>query len=654
LNFTAWSSTSIYSRPLSSCSTYSIQPTHSAHSTHSTLLTPPNSPGEKPHRLSFPKKLINTLSNPQKEHHHIQSTHSAYSTYLTPPNSPGEKPSRLSFPKKLITTLSNPQKEHQQQRKQIIEGVYKLFEGRRKIDNDINDIKMEHSRLLENKAINENSILSKLKEIFERKDKINYIISLRGKVIDEQILSKLEEIFEGESDEIGPILSKLKEILEGNREKSEIRSILSELKGILGGNIEEEDEAIDEAIDEVEEASDTDNTNDYEVEENTDDSKSDVDNYEVIINVDEILDHQKYLDDDLKDANNFNDVKVANNFNDVKDANNLNDVNDAKDEYSEHIEFDDVLYLDNHEVIIFDVDEILYYQKNLDDNVVISDNAVVNDVKDEQDVKDLLQYSNHNLTEEFDDILYLDNYEVIFDVGEVLRYRNHLDDVSDNAVIIVNDDTNDISAKNYLHNYNFVEEFGDDNLIALKESLPSPYNECDTNILKNILPSDYNKLDNVTIINIIQQNNIHVKQENNDQDSESSFKHFKKVVKEVDNLVDKAAEAHQGSVNNEKLKPVSKIEKLEKISSKFEFVNLLEGKIIDELILSKLKEVLEEDSERNGETGSVLSNLKEILEGNRKENEIGLTLFNLKEILEGNMRRGLHSTDIEKSAIITV
>jgi hypothetical protein len=45
--------------------------------------------------------------------------------------------------------LSNSPKEHQQQRKQIIEGVYKLFEGRRKIDNNINDIKMEHSRLLE-------------------------------------------------------------------------------------------------------------------------------------------------------------------------------------------------------------------------------------------------------------------------------------------------------------------------------------------------------------------------------------------------------------------------------------------------------------------------------------------------------------------------
>ncbi|RGB43781.1 hypothetical protein C1646_661165 [Rhizophagus diaphanus] len=244
--------------------------------------------------------------------------------------------------------------------------------------------------------------------------------------------------------------------------------------------------------------------------------------------------------------------------------------------------------VDNYEVI-FDVDEILGgHQKNLDDNI--------------------------------------DNYEVISDVDEILKHQNYLDDVviSDNAVKIATDlndanDANDtkillnISAKNYLYNYyNSVEEFDDklclidyemfgeeipppspysekdiENLTALKELLPSPYNECDISTLKNILPPDYNKLDNNIIINIIhkyvqennvqennvQENNNNV-QENNVQDNEPSwFKTIKKIVKEVENLVDKAAKAHQAAVNIEKKRLSSNPSKPELSEKEKEAIN---------------------------------------------------------------------------------
>ncbi|GBC37276.1 uncharacterized protein OCT59_003356 [Rhizophagus irregularis] len=682
------SSTNISSRPLSSCSTYSTRSTYTIHSTH--------------------------------------STHSIDSTHLTPPNSPGEKTRRLSFSKKLITTLTNPQKEHQQQRKQIkqiVEGVNKLFEERRKIDEHINDINERYSKLSNNKRNKSvEDIFSELIEIFEEKRKeierkeierkeierkenerklqIEYIVSLRGKAIDEQILMKLKEMLKEESerkDEIEPILSKLKEILEGIRDGSEVRSILMELKEILERNIEEEPNfeevsSIGESsIEEVPtiEVEDTDGTNNNEVEENNDAESEKIevvkenifkrqnlyidifDNFEANIDVDETLNHQKYLDNDVIISNNA----VVKDIIDVNDDN-MNDVNDAKEvkdllQYCNHNfieEFDDALYLDNYEVI-FDVDEILIHQKHLDDNVFISNNAVVKDTKDvnndAKDIKDLLQYCNHNLIEEFDDALYLDNYEVIFDVDEILNHQKHLDDnvfisngtvvkdvndvkdlskisenqyyyyklieefddslyldnyevifdideilkhqnylddvvISDNAVKIATDlndandanDANDtktlfnISTKNYLYNcYNVAGELvdelclddyeingeempppppysekDDENLIALKELLPSPYNEYDISTLKNMLPPDYNKLDKVTIVNVIQNNyiiNIQQGKNNVEDDDPSWYKTFKKIIKEVENIVDKAAKAHQAAVENEKKRRLS-------------------------------------------------------------------------------------------------
>ncbi|CAB4485858.1 hypothetical protein RhiirA1_448312 [Rhizophagus irregularis] len=752
------SSTNISSRPLSSCSTYSTRSTYTIHSTH--------------------------------------STHSIDSTHLTPPNSPGEKTRRLSFSKKLITTLTNPQKEHQQQRKQIkqiVEGVNKLFEERRKIDEHINDINERYSKLSNNKRNKSvEDIFSELIEIFEEKRKeierkeierkeierkenerklqIEYIVSLRGKAIDEQILMKLKEMLKEESerkDEIEPILSKLKEILEGIRDGSEVRSILMELKEILERNIEEEPNfeevsSIGESsIEEVPtiEVEDTDGTNNNEVEENNDAESEKIevvkenifkrqnlyidifDNFEANIDVDETLNHQKYLDNDviisnnavvkdiidvnddnMNDVNDAKEVKdllqycnhnlieefddalnldnyevifdideilnhqkrlddnvfIPNNavVKDTKDVNIVNDKNDAKDIkdliqcYNRNFieEFDDALYLDNYEVI-FDVDEILIHQKHLDDNVFISNNAVVKDTKDvnndAKDIKDLLQYCNHNLIEEFDDALYLDNYEVIFDVDEILNHQKHLDDnvfisngtvvkdvndvkdlskisenqyyyyklieefddslyldnyevifdigeilkhqnylddvvISDNAVKIATDlndandanDANDtktlfnISTKNYLYNcYNVAGELvdelclddyeingeempppppysekDDENLIALKELLPSPYNEYDISTLKNMLPPDYNKLDKVTIVNVIQNNyiiNIQQGKNNVEDDDPSWYKTFKKIIKEVENIVDKAAKAHQAAVENEKKRRLS-------------------------------------------------------------------------------------------------
>ncbi|CAB4407876.1 unnamed protein product [Rhizophagus irregularis] len=734
--FNSWSissgPTNISSRPLSSCSTYSTLSTYTIHSTH--------------------------------------STHSIDSTHLTPPNSPGEKPRRLSF-SKLITTLSNPQKEHQQQRKQIkqiVEGVNKLFEERRKIDEHINDINEQYSKLSNNKRNKSvEDLFSELIEIFEEKRKeierkeierkeierkenerklqIEYIVSLRGKAIDEQILMKLKEMLKEESerkDEIEPILSKLKEILEGIRDGSEVRSILMGLKEILERNIEEEPNfeevsSIGESsIEEVPtiEVEDIDDTNDDGVEENNyagseifdvnetlnhqkyldndviisnnavvkdikdvnDDNMNDMndakevkdllqycnhnlieefddalylDNYEVIFDIDEILNHQKHLDDNVFIPNNAV-VKDTKDVNIVNDKNGVKDIKDLIQYYNRNFieEFDDALYLDNYEVI-FDVDEILNHQKHLDDNVFISNNAVVKDTKDvnndAKDIKDLLQYCNHNLIEEFDDALYLDNYEVIFDVDEILNHQKHLDDnvfisnctvvndvndvkdlskisenqydyyklieefddslyldnyevifdideilkhqnylddvvISDNAVKIATDlndandanDANDtkisfnISTKNYLYNcYNVAGELvdelclddyemngeempppppysekDDENLIALKELLPSPYNECDISTLKNMLPPDYNKLDKVTIINVIQNNYIiNIQQGNNnvEDDDPSWYKTFKKIIKEVENIVDKAAKAHQAAVENEKKRRLS-------------------------------------------------------------------------------------------------
>ncbi|CAB4430328.1 unnamed protein product [Rhizophagus irregularis] len=225
------------------------------------------------------------------------SSYTVYSTCTTP-DTPTSIPKyrKLGFSK---IKKTNPQKDPQQQRKQIIEGVTKLFEERRKIYKNINETKIEYSKLLEDRAINEHSIVSKLKEILEKKRKeneskdiIEYIKSLEDKIIDEQTLSKLKEVLGGESerkDEIGLILSNLKEISEGIRDGSKIRLILMKLKEILERNIEEEsifEEIL--SIEEVptieaEEAPNTDNT--YEVEENIDDAESE-----------EIKDVDLYLD----------------------------------------------------------------------------------------------------------------------------------------------------------------------------------------------------------------------------------------------------------------------------------------------------------------------------------------------------------------------
>ncbi|EXX79323.1 hypothetical protein RirG_006730 [Rhizophagus irregularis DAOM 197198w] len=103
-------------------------------------------------------------------------------------------------------------------------------------------------------------------------------------------------------------------------------------------------------------------------------------------------------------------------------------------------------------------------------------------------------------------------------------------------------------------------EKDDENLIALKELLPSPYNEYDISTLKNMLPPDYNKLDKVTIVNVIQNNyiiNIQQGKNNVEDDDPSWYKTFKKIIKEVENIVDKAAKAHQAAVENEKKRRLS-------------------------------------------------------------------------------------------------
>ncbi|GBB95228.1 hypothetical protein RclHR1_00250026 [Rhizophagus clarus] len=349
-----------------------------------------------------------------------------------------------------------------------------------------------------------------------------------------------------------------------------------------------------------------------------------IDNYEIIFDVDEILLHQKYLDDDVITSDNA-DAK------DVKDMNIMNNANGAKDVITNLIEeFDDTLYINNYE-IIFDVDEILHYQKYLDDHIIISDNAAMSDVKSLPKIP-TNQYNNYNLIEEFDDTLYLDNHEIIiFDIDEILSYQNYLDDVvisdktdsdkidsdkidsdkidsdkTDKAVADTNDSRilSNISVENYYYSFeeetddnlylvDYNEELSppppyseksvekddekdDDVLIALKESLPSPYNECDISELKNMLPPNYNKLDSITIVNVIQKNYIiNVQQKNNVQDEEESsfFRTFKKIIKEVEILVDKAVEAHQAAVNKEKLRRSSNLVKPELTDKEKEVLN---------------------------------------------------------------------------------
>ncbi|GBB95229.1 hypothetical protein RclHR1_00250027 [Rhizophagus clarus] len=627
---------------------------------------------------------------------------------LITPDTHEKKPRSLSFPKKVINTLSNSQKEHRQQRNQIIEGVKKLFEERRKIERDINEIKAEYSKLLKNKAINEDSILSELKEILEAKRKrIEYIESLEGKVIDERAFSELKVILEGDKerrDEIGPILSKLKEILDGNDGNGKESSILSKLKEIL------ERTAVEENPTTEKKASNPDNTNDVaDVEKeaandvaekikvvnnvkdikklgyqnfsgnkiisekaivndtnNVNDARSDVndlnvvnivkdlpqhsnfhnftkgfdgtlhmDNYEVIFDVDEILNDQKYLDDNviISDERNiidtkyvkalsristnqynveeFDDTLYLDNYEIIFDVDEIlnhqkylddnviiisddtivSDVKDVKalprisaNQYNIE-EVDNTLYLDNYE-IIFDVDEILNHQKYLDDNMIISDDAIVSNVKDMK-VLPRISANQYNI-EEFDNTLYLDNYEIIFDVDEILKHQNYLDDVTI-LVKNANDTKEPLNISNFHYStqynyYNFVEEF-DDNLClvnyemndeeilpppppysekdddALEVLLPSSYDERDMNTLKNMLPRDYNRLDSTTIINVIKENYvINIQQETNMQDNEESsslLRTFKKIVKEVEILVDKAAKAHQAAVNKEKLRKLS-------------------------------------------------------------------------------------------------
>ncbi|PKY39778.1 hypothetical protein RhiirA4_528109 [Rhizophagus irregularis] len=312
------------------------------------------------------------------------SSYTVYSTYTTP-DTPTLVPKnrKLGFPK---IKKTNPQKDPQQQRKQIIERVNKLFEERRKIYKNINETKIEYSKLLEDRAINEHSIVSKLQEILEkkrkeneRKDKIEYIKSLEGNDIDEQTLLKLKEVLWGESkrkDEIGLILSNLKEILEGNRKGGEIKSILSKLKEILERNVEEEPileeaPAIEETstaeevsiieVPDIEEKpptekkiSSTDNTNANVIEEikvvvndrdivipdNTDAVVNDMNNVNYLDNIfdDDMLRRQNYSDDIIISYN-----AVANDVNDVNDVNEVNIIN---------------------------VDKILEHQKYLDDNIL--------------------------------------------------------------------------------------------------------------------------------------------------------------------------------------------------------------------------------------------------------------------------------------------
>ncbi|PKY12505.1 hypothetical protein RhiirB3_518052 [Rhizophagus irregularis] len=385
------------------------------------------------------------------------SSYTVYSTYTTPDTPP------TSVPK------TNPQKDPQKQRKQIIE-------------RNINETKSEYSKLLEDRAINEYSIVSKIKKILEKKrkenerkdkiDKIEYTKSLEDKVIDEQTLLKLKEK-EIERGEIRSILSKLKEILERNVEEEPIFEEVS--------IIEETSTTEEVSIIEVE-ASTTEKVSIIEapaIEENHDAEQVEVvnrgvaipDNTDAVVNVNRL---DNIFDDEMLRRQNDSDGiiisynAVANDVNDVNDVNEVNDMNDVKDlsHYSDH-----------------NLHNLTEHQKNLDDNVIISKCADVNNVSDVSDSKDLLQHSNYNLTEEFDDTLYKDKYDVEDDnidncevISDGDKHQNYLNDVviSDNAVKIATDlndanDTNDtkillnIPTKNYLYNYyNVAEEFVDE------------------------------------------------------------------------------------------------------------------------------------------------------------------------------------------------
>ncbi|CAB5203536.1 unnamed protein product [Rhizophagus irregularis] len=374
------------------------------------------------------------------------SSYTVYSTYTTPDTPP------TSVPK------TNPQKDPQKQRKQIIERVTK------------------------DRAINEYSIVSKIKKILEKKrkenerkdkiDKIEYTKSLEDKVIDEQTLLKLKEK-EIERGEIRSILSKLKEILERNVEEEPIFEEVS--------IIEETSTTEEVSIIEVE-ASTTEKVSIIEapaIEENHDAEQVEVvnrgvaipDNTDAVVNVNRL---DNIFDDEMLRRQNDSDGiiisynAVANDVNDVNDVNEVNDMNDVKDlsHYSDH-----------------NLHNLTEHQKNLDDNVIISKCADVNNVSDVSDSKDLLQHSNYNLTEEFDDTLYKDKYDVEDDnidncevISDGDKHQNYLNDVviSDNAVKIATDlndanDTNDtkillnIPTKNYLYNYyNVAEEFVDE------------------------------------------------------------------------------------------------------------------------------------------------------------------------------------------------
>ncbi|CAB4485857.1 unnamed protein product [Rhizophagus irregularis] len=365
------------------------------------------------------------------------SSYTVYSTYTTPDTPP------TSVPK------TNPQKDPQKQRKQIIERVTK------------------------DRAINEYSIVSKIKKILEKKrkenerkdkiDKIEYTKSLEDKVIDEQTLLKLKEK-EIERGEIRSILSKLKEILERNVEEEPIFEEVSII----------EETSTTEEVSIIEEIFSTDNTNDADDAEQVEVVNRGVaipDNTDAVVNVNRL---DNIFDDEMLRRQNDSDGiiisynAVANDVNDVNDVNEVNDMNDVKDlsHYSDH-----------------NLHNLTEHQKNLDDNVIISKCADVNNVSDVSDSKDLLQHSNYNLTEEFDDTLYKDKYDVEDDnidncevISDGDKHQNYLNDVviSDNAVKIATDlndanDTNDtkillnIPTKNYLYNYyNVAEEFVDE------------------------------------------------------------------------------------------------------------------------------------------------------------------------------------------------
>ncbi|CAG8736391.1 16731_t:CDS:2, partial [Rhizophagus irregularis] len=284
------------------------------------------------------------------------------------------------------------------------------------------------------------------KQIIER---VTSYLKNDDKVIDEQTLLKLKEVL-GEKKEI---------------ERGEIRSILSKLKEILERNVEEE--PIFEEVSIIEETSTTEEVSIIEVEASTTEKVS-------IIEAPAI--EENHDAEQVEVVNRG--VAIPDNTDAVVNVNRLDNIFD-----------DEMLRRQN------DSDE---HQKNLDDNVIISKCADVNNVSDVSDSKDLLQHSNYNLTEEFDDTLYKDKYDVEDDnidncevISDGDKHQNYLNDVviSDNAVKIATDlndanDTNDtkillnIPTKNYLYNYyNVAEEFVDeiDNLYSAEPLYSTTY-----------------------------------------------------------------------------------------------------------------------------------------------------------------------------------